>query len=458
MAFLLIVPGKTIKGEMEFGLAMVWVHPHQPCLSSLDEVARKFTLLINLSDNWAYTFVWLSEDAQHVPLSNEGHLSAMVDGVPCRSACGHLCQLEVCRLIQCGDQVVYPKGLNGGLELLWTSLSGSLIWGMDVLGKPAHEPSFLLVDLSWVTQGDCMPKAPAPHRISTPPSPSHITMEHPTKTDSHISMTTEVQELLSWAMLDTSSQASGDSTPKRPTSVTLWAAPSTRVEDSSKPVATSLQASQQAAMPDDTMPISQTPEVASNPTALPTKTPSGADMGTLPDEVILLQGDMNRAMGHLLMTKVSMDTCCRKQVSDTKATFCKNEAEVTETIREAKAHCMAVIWEVEATCTTTMREAETACVDHAHTLQQAHRDSMQGLEREAIEEESSSVISCPTTLAAPMPSLGIKQWCHLPDWEASSPQSGDKVVGTSEEQPDQKWKNGMPLKKLLKGSWQEAFT
>ena len=29
MAYLLIVPGKTIKGEMAFGLTMVWVHPHQ---------------------------------------------------------------------------------------------------------------------------------------------------------------------------------------------------------------------------------------------------------------------------------------------------------------------------------------------------------------------------------------------------------------------------------------------
>ena len=101
---------------MAFGLAMVLVHPHQAQLSSLDEVARKLTLLINLGDNWAYAFVWLNEGAQHVPLSNEDHLSAMVDGVPCRSTCGSLHQLEVQKLQHCGDKVVYPKGLNGGLE------------------------------------------------------------------------------------------------------------------------------------------------------------------------------------------------------------------------------------------------------------------------------------------------------------------------------------------------------
>ena len=116
MAFLLIAPEKTIKGEMAFRLAMVWVHLYQSHLSSLDEVAKKLALLINLGDNWAYTFVWLNGDAQHVPLSKEGHLSAMIDGMPSKSVCRHLHQLEVCKLLQYGDQVVYPEGLNGGLE------------------------------------------------------------------------------------------------------------------------------------------------------------------------------------------------------------------------------------------------------------------------------------------------------------------------------------------------------
>ena len=55
MAFLLIVPKKTIKGEMVFGLAVVWAHSYQAHLSSLDEAAKKLTLLISLGDNWAYT-------------------------------------------------------------------------------------------------------------------------------------------------------------------------------------------------------------------------------------------------------------------------------------------------------------------------------------------------------------------------------------------------------------------
>ena len=88
-----------------------------------------------------------------------------------------------------------------------------------------------------------------------------------------------------------------------------------------------------------------------------------------------------------------MDACCRKRVSDTEATFHKNEAQTTEAIQEVKAWCMATVWEAEATCATTIWEVETPCADHACTLQQAHRDSMEGLEREAIKEERDTNLS-----------------------------------------------------------------
>ena len=60
------------------------------------------------------------------------------------------------------------------------------------------------------------------------------------------------------------------------------------MEDSSKVVATSSQASLGATMPDITEPIIQPPKAVYTPTTLPTKTP-GAGMGALPEEVILLQ-------------------------------------------------------------------------------------------------------------------------------------------------------------------------
>ena len=44
------------------------------------------------------------------------HISAMTEGMLSRSTLGHLSQLEVHKLLQCGNQVVSPKGLNGVLE------------------------------------------------------------------------------------------------------------------------------------------------------------------------------------------------------------------------------------------------------------------------------------------------------------------------------------------------------
>ena len=127
-------------------------------------------------------------------------------------------------------------------------------------------------------------------------------------------------------MLDTSSQLLSDSTSERPTSAALRAPHSAKMEDSSMPVATSSQASPWVAMPEDTVPISQAPEVASTPTSLPTKTPTGADTDVLPAEVIQLQEEMNMAMGWLITTRASMDAHCRKQVFNFEMAFCQNEA------------------------------------------------------------------------------------------------------------------------------------
>ena len=87
-------------------------------------------------------------------------------------------------------------------------------------------------------------------------------------------MTVEVQDLLSHAILDTSSQESGDSTPKSPMSMALEA----RMEDSSKLVGTFHQASPWVALPDNTepmghssltTPVPEAPRVASIPDAPP---------------------------------------------------------------------------------------------------------------------------------------------------------------------------------------------
>ena len=51
MAYLLLAPNQAVEEERRFGLAAVWIHPCQAHLPSLDEAARKLTLLINTGED-----------------------------------------------------------------------------------------------------------------------------------------------------------------------------------------------------------------------------------------------------------------------------------------------------------------------------------------------------------------------------------------------------------------------
>ena len=69
-------------------------------------------------------------------------------------------------------------------------------------------------------------------------------------------------------------------------------------------------------------------------------------------------------------------------------------------IREVKACCTNISQDAKATCARTIRKAETTCMKCARALQQADRDSMEGLEREAIEEEEGDCQSFLTACGA----------------------------------------------------------
>ena len=99
------------------------------------------------------------------------------------------------------------------------------VWNMAAPGKPTHEPSLLQVNLCSMKPKDETPIAVVSLIASMPPSSIHPTMEHP-------SMTTELQELLSWAMPDTSDPVPGHTVPKRSPLVTLGSQPFTEEEGS----------------------------------------------------------------------------------------------------------------------------------------------------------------------------------------------------------------------------------
>ena len=72
----------------------------------------------------------------HVPLSNKGHISTMMDSMPSVNAHGWLYQLPICKLWQHGEKVMCLEGLNGDLEALQFTFPELPLWDAAAPIKP----------------------------------------------------------------------------------------------------------------------------------------------------------------------------------------------------------------------------------------------------------------------------------------------------------------------------------
>ena len=150
MAFLLKAPSIAIGYERVFGLSLVWAHLHLACFPTLPEVAHKLVLLADINKDWPYAFIQLNDDVAHVPLSHEGHISAMMDAMPSANAHSQLHQYQVCKLLQQREKVVCPEGLNGDMEALQFTFPELPLWDTTAPSKPFGKPWFLEVDFGHV--------------------------------------------------------------------------------------------------------------------------------------------------------------------------------------------------------------------------------------------------------------------------------------------------------------------
>ena len=188
------------------------------------------------------------------------------------------------------------------------TLPESLSQGVTML---KGESTFLQVDLSQSATRMQEPKATSQDSGLSPTPTSSPTQVFPPKVEGQISMIIEVSKLLSWAALDTSSIASGSSTPKRPGSLALATPLPLKMEDSARLVDTSLEVSapKDVEMDDPTLEeilVSLSPLV---------NTP-GSSREAPSVKVVQLQEEANKALDHLLVTRSSLDARQRRQVSD----------------------------------------------------------------------------------------------------------------------------------------------
>ena len=93
------------------------------------------------------------------------------------------------------------------------------------------EPVYLLVDILQSAMEGQESKAPSPGSHSIPILTVSPIRAPPPKSEGQVNMTTEVRELLSQVVSDTSGQASGGSTPKRlePVALVMSLPPNQRI-------------------------------------------------------------------------------------------------------------------------------------------------------------------------------------------------------------------------------------
>ena len=184
--FLLVLPKEGAVGERVYGLTMVWVHPYQTRVSTIDNSARQLAQLSSTGPNWPYALVWLNGDAHHMPLPTEDHLSVVMEGNTSNVPCKKICQLEVHQLLRSGSRVVYIEGLNGYQVPVIMSLPELLSNGVTML---KGESIFLQVDLSQSVTKEQDSKALSLGRCLSPTPAAGPTRALPPKVEGQISMT-----------------------------------------------------------------------------------------------------------------------------------------------------------------------------------------------------------------------------------------------------------------------------
>ena len=234
--------------------------------------------------------------------------------------------------------MVYPEGLNGGLEPIQVPVPKLLIWEAESTDKATQ----LQITLPRTTQGDS-PKA-IPLWLLMPVSSPHSVTECPSEIVTGPSMMEEIEDLLSNPMFKMLCKPSMHTSPRRPPLMAsrgeVPTDPGETLPGYLRQLPPSPHESSQAGMANVTAPSS----CSSSPTlgmperdTSPTPFQSQANSINLLDVMLHLQEEMNSAMVHLLTASASTDTCHWRIISETEVSHCQNEINLAEAIREVKA-------------------------------------------------------------------------------------------------------------------------
>ena len=211
---------------------------------------------------------------------------------------GQISQLEVHQLLVTGPKVIYPIGLNRHEELIITSLPDLLASGVSLT---TVEPIYLGTDIPSPPVEEPDQKILPLGKVST----NVVASPHKSLLKSEGSMTMEVSNLLSQAMLEASSSGSKHSSPRRPTPALVPMTPPQNPEGPLWPVDTPSQVSIEGTEAS----LENTPASIS-----PIAAVSRTESITPPVDIMELWANANKALNDLLTTKASIDAQIQRAV------------------------------------------------------------------------------------------------------------------------------------------------
>ena len=188
----------------QYSITLVWVHPNQVRVTTIEEAVEGLTAYTSSGIDWSYALAQLCEDPHHAPLPKSKQLGILIQGKAQETFCGQISQLEVHQLFATSPQVIYPIGLNRHDELIITTLP-------DLLGS-----SISLIASKHIYLETDIPSSPMeePDQKMQPPKDTPtVLIASPPKSEG--SMTMEVGNLLSQAVLEVSSCKSQQSPQRR---------------------------------------------------------------------------------------------------------------------------------------------------------------------------------------------------------------------------------------------------
>ena len=97
MAYLLVKVEDTSEVE-GYGMAIVWISPHQAQASTMEEALEILSTCVSNGLDWPYVLTQLYGGTNHVPLPKDKHLSILPQG-KADSPCGQISHLKVHQLL-----------------------------------------------------------------------------------------------------------------------------------------------------------------------------------------------------------------------------------------------------------------------------------------------------------------------------------------------------------------------